>query len=389
MTPYKFLTVLSLTAALALGSSPAWCSKAPAKSETFEQEHKLLSEEPSFVSFDLLSGNSFETNLSKLEIDNIELLSDLLSTYGLIHLIQEKKIDPAKEIELTSAPTTKASLRLDPEKKIKIKELVTALLFLKSPDARLTLQKILTDHFVDAKIKVGKNGAFDLKTSKIDCSVEDLTNALSTVFFELEKMGVNPFDEEFVIGDISYHSQLKASRGEKTNIVMLIDKDTKAVLSLARIDHPKKKNARKEPGSLVINTVNNPLPAGQIIKRSSNLLSDAANNFETLKIISKGKIISTVDLKGTDKKQVVMIAPDDIFISLKKIDLQELRHNKVELLIERDEPMKLPIISGSQIGTLRIVFNGQTLKNVPLMANENVYPSVKQKVIDKLNAIID
>ena len=150
-----------------------------------------------------------------------------------------------------------------------------------------------------------------------------------------------------------------------------------------------KKNARKEPGSLVINTVNNPLPAGQIIKRSSNLLSDAANNFETLKIISKGKIISTVDLKGTDKKQVVMIAPDDIFISLKKIDLQELRHNKVELLIERDEPMKLPIISGSQIGTLRIVFNGQTLKNVPLMANENVYPSVKQKVIDKLNAIID
>lgn len=84
-----------------------------------------------------------------------------------------------------------------------------------------------------------------------------------------------------------------------------------------------------------------------------------------------------------------MIAPDDIFISLKKIDLQELRHNKVELLIERDEPMKLPIISGSQIGTLRIVFNGQTLKNVPLMANENVYPSVKQKVIDKLNAIID
>lgn len=141
MTPYKFLTVLSLTAALALGSSPAWCSKAPAKSETLEQEHKLLSEEPSFVSFDLLSGNSFETNLSKLEIDNIELLSDLLSTYGLIHLIQEKKIDPAKEIELTSAPTTKASLRLDPEKKIKIKELVTALLFLKSPDARLTLQK--------------------------------------------------------------------------------------------------------------------------------------------------------------------------------------------------------------------------------------------------------
>ncbi len=51
--------------------------------------------------------------------------------------------------------------------------------------------------------------------------------------------------------------------------------------------------------------------------------------------------------------------------------------------------MKLLIISGSQIGTLRIVFNGQTLKNVPLMANENVYPSVKQKVIDKLNAIID
>ncbi len=47
MTPYKFLTVLSLTVALALGSSPAWCSKAPAKSETLEQEHKLLSEEPS------------------------------------------------------------------------------------------------------------------------------------------------------------------------------------------------------------------------------------------------------------------------------------------------------------------------------------------------------
>lgn len=387
MTPSKFLTIFALTAAVGCGFTPSWASPQN-KSQSVEQATKSEASEPLFISFDLLSGNSLHANLSKLEIKDTELLSDLLSAYGLVQLIRQDKLDASQEVEISSSPTKSVALRLDPAKKIKVKELVTALLFLKSPDARLTLHKLLAEHYRDGNIKISNNGSFNLNSSEITCSADDLIEALSMIFAEFEKMGINPFKDQFCIGGTNYPSQLKASRSPKTEIIMLIDKDQKAILSLARVDHPNKKSSKKEHGSLLLNT-EPPLPTGELIQHSSKMLSEAANNFETFKIIPKGKIISTVDLKGSEKKQLVMIAPEDIFISLKKNDLQQRKHNKVELLIERDDPIKLPIISGSQIGTLKIVFNGQTLKNVPLTANENVYPSFKQKVLDKLNSIID
>lgn len=337
-------------------------------------------------SFDVKSQNLLENKQEKIN-KHSELLTDLLVSYLLLREVDEKNISLSDKYKPEPSPTTNSSLRLDFEKDYELRDLIISLIFLNSPDARLTLQKLLSKQFPNEIIKIGTKSTLSIKENFFTGNTKDLSNAVSYLFTSLEKNQINPFSKEFILQNATYPTLLKLSLGEKTKILIMIDENAKLAVLLASVVHADNKNLNKEVSTIYISCEHS-LPTGQLIKRASEQLSLAVNEHETVKIIPKGKIIADIPLQDAEKDSIVVIAPEDIYISFKKSELQNGERKTIELLVERDNPVKLPITSGSQIGTLKIVFNGQTLKNIPLTANENISGKSSMELLEKFKQMM-
>ena len=102
-------------------------------------------------------------------------------------------------------------------------------------------------------------------------------------------------------------------------------------------------------------------------QESQKLLNWGFLNFDTVKLYAKGQPVATPEVwKGT-QNQVKLGFNQDIFITVPRG-----MADKMKPVLERKDPLVAPIAQNSKVGILKVVADGKTITELPVMALEQV-----------------
>ena len=102
-------------------------------------------------------------------------------------------------------------------------------------------------------------------------------------------------------------------------------------------------------------------------QESQKLLNWGFLNFDTVKLYAKGQAVATPEVWKGSQKEVKLGFNQDIFVTVPKGTAE-----KMKPVVERKDPLVAPIAQNSRVGTLKMVVDGKTITEAPLLALEQV-----------------
>ncbi len=105
-------------------------------------------------------------------------------------------------------------------------------------------------------------------------------------------------------------------------------------------------------------------------QESQKLLNWGFQNFETVKMYTKGQAVATPEVWKGSQNQVKIGFTRDVFITVQKGWAAKLKP-----VLERKDPLLAPITEGSKVGTIKVMADGKTLMELPVLALESVKPA--------------
>jgi D-alanyl-D-alanine carboxypeptidase (penicillin-binding protein 5/6) len=103
------------------------------------------------------------------------------------------------------------------------------------------------------------------------------------------------------------------------------------------------------------------------IQESQKLLNWGYQNFDAVKLYTKGQVVAKPELWKGKKNQLNIGFNRDIYLSLPKGNV-----GKIKPILETKTPLLAPITEGQTIGTLKVVIEGKKITEFPVVALEKV-----------------
>jgi serine-type D-Ala-D-Ala carboxypeptidase (penicillin-binding protein 5/6) len=102
-------------------------------------------------------------------------------------------------------------------------------------------------------------------------------------------------------------------------------------------------------------------------QESQKLLNWGFLNFDTVKLYAKGQAVATPEVWKGAQKEVKLGFDRDMYVTVPKGTA-----DKMKPVVERKDPLVAPIAQNSRVGTLKMVADGKTITEAPLLALEQV-----------------
>lgn len=102
-------------------------------------------------------------------------------------------------------------------------------------------------------------------------------------------------------------------------------------------------------------------------QESQKLLNWGFQNFDTVKLYSKGQAIATPEIWKGSKGSVKIGFPNDVLVTVPKGVAA-----KMKPLLERKDPLVAPLAENSRVGTLKMMVDGKPLLELPVVSLEPV-----------------
>jgi D-alanyl-D-alanine carboxypeptidase (penicillin-binding protein 5/6) len=106
---------------------------------------------------------------------------------------------------------------------------------------------------------------------------------------------------------------------------------------------------------------------GNRTAESQKLLNWGFQNFETVKLYSKGQAIATPEVWKGSSSTVKIGFPNDVLVTVPKGVA-----GKLKPVLERKDPLVAPIAQNGRVGTLKMMVDGKPLLALPVVALEEV-----------------
>ncbi|MEO8839911.1 MAG: D-alanyl-D-alanine carboxypeptidase family protein [Herbaspirillum sp.] len=105
----------------------------------------------------------------------------------------------------------------------------------------------------------------------------------------------------------------------------------------------------------------------QRAQESQQLLNWGFQNFDTVKLYAKGVPVETIPIWKGAQSQIKLGFNHDIYVTVPRGSAEKMK----PVLVRRD-PLVAPVAQNSQVGTVKMVADGKTLAEFPLLALEQV-----------------
>lgn len=115
--------------------------------------------------------------------------------------------------------------------------------------------------------------------------------------------------------------------------------------------------------SVVLGTASDQVRA----QESQKLLNWGFQNFDTVKLYAKGQALATPEVWKGSQNQVKIGFTHDVYVTVPK-GLGE----KMKPVLQRKDPLVAPVALNSQVGMLKMVADGKTVTELPVVALEQV-----------------
>jgi D-alanyl-D-alanine carboxypeptidase (penicillin-binding protein 5/6) len=102
-------------------------------------------------------------------------------------------------------------------------------------------------------------------------------------------------------------------------------------------------------------------------QESQKLLNWGFQNFDTVKLYSKGQAIATPEVWKGSQASVKIGFPNDVLVTVPKGVAAKLKP-----VLERKDPLVAPLARNGQVGTLKMMVDGKPLLQLPVVALEEV-----------------
>jgi serine-type D-Ala-D-Ala carboxypeptidase (penicillin-binding protein 5/6) len=124
---------------------------------------------------------------------------------------------------------------------------------------------------------------------------------------------------------------------------------------------------------------------GMRAQESQKLLNWGFLNFDTVKLYAKGQAVATPDVWKGSQGTVKLGFTHDVFVTVPR-GMAE----KMKPVLERKDPLVAPIAQHSKVGVLKIVADGKTITELPLIALEEVtQASIFGRAWDSMRLLIN
>ena len=118
----------------------------------------------------------------------------------------------------------------------------------------------------------------------------------------------------------------------------------------------------------------------------TNMLDYAFANYSARPLVLEGMVIKTVPLTNSDKQEIELLSNDVFYLTME--DREGL--NRVRLEYDVPKEISAPVMAGTEFGKLKIFYDGNLVKVIPLCAGSNAMyvESVKTGWFSKIKSFI-
>jgi serine-type D-Ala-D-Ala carboxypeptidase (penicillin-binding protein 5/6) len=117
---------------------------------------------------------------------------------------------------------------------------------------------------------------------------------------------------------------------------------------------------------------------------SAKLLNWGIRSFDTIKVASKDEIFDTLDVWLGKKQKIAVVTSEDIYLTVPK-----RKKSTIKAVIEYSGPVPAPVKKGDKIGLLNIYLKDELIKQVEILANENVkQTNIFLRLLNSLNFLV-
>lgn len=306
-------------------------------------------------------------------------LTKIMTAYLAFAAIKDKKLDQNQMINVSvrawKVDPSSSKMFIDPATPVKVNDLLYGLIVQSGNDASVALAEAVAgaeDTFVvlmnrEAERMGLKSTHFanshGLPSPDNYSTAQDLSVLASRLIADYPDFYKIYSTREFTYNKISQPNRNRLLWLDPTVDGMKTGHTQAAGYCL--ISSAKRANGKGERRliSVVIGTTSDQARA----QESQKLLNWGFQNFDTVKLYAKGEALATPEVWKGSQNQVKIGFAHDIFVTVPKGSAE-----KMKPVLERKDPLVAPIAENTRVGTLKMVADGKTVAELPVVALEQV-----------------
>ncbi len=333
----------------------------------------------SWILLDATSGQVIAAQDPNARIEPASL-TKIMTAYVVFQALKDKKIDINQMVNVSvkawKVDASSSKMFIDPATPVKIDDLLHGLMIQSGNDAAVALAEAVAGDegtFValmnrEAERMGMKNTRFGnphgLPSPDNYSTAQDLSTLAARVIVD--------FPEFYKIDSIKSFTYNKITQPNRNRLLWLdptVDgmktghTENAGFCMIASARRPNGPSGQRRLISVVLGTTSDSART----QESQKLLNWGFQNFDTIKLYSKGQAIATPEVWKGSQASVKIGFPNDVLVTVPKGVAA-----KMKPVLERKDPLVAPLARNGQVGTLKMMVDGKPLLQLPVVALEEV-----------------
>lgn len=307
-------------------------------------------------------------------------LTKIMTAYVTFQALKDKKIDINQMVNVSvrawKVDPSSSKMFIDPTTPVKIDDLLHGLMVQSGNDAAVALAEAVAGDegaFVtlmnrEAERMGLKNTRFGnphgLPSAENYSTAQDLSTLAARVIVD--------FPEFYKIDSVKSFTYNKITQPNRNRLLWLdptVDgmktghTENAGYGMIASARRPNGTSGQRRLISVVLGTTSDSART----QESQKLLNWGFQNFDTVKLYSKGQAIATPEVWKGSQASVKIGFANDVLVTVPKGVAAKLKP-----VLERKDPLVAPLARNGQVGTLKMMVDGKPLLQLPVVALEEV-----------------
>ncbi len=333
----------------------------------------------SWILLDATSGQVIAAQDPNARIEPASL-TKVMTAYVTFQALKDKKIDINQMVNVSvkawKVDASSSKMFIDPATPVKINDLLYGLMVQSGNDAAVALAEAVAGDeaaFValmnrEAERMGMKNSHFanphGLPSAENYSTAQDLSTLAARVIVD--------FPEFYKIDSVKSFTYNKITQPNRNRLLWLdptVDgmktghTENAGFCMIASAHRPNGNSGERRLISVVLGTTSD----SSRTQESQKLLNWGFQNFDTVKLYSKGQAIATPEVWKGSQASVKIGFASDVLVTVPKGVAAKLKP-----VLERKDPLVAPLARNGKVGTLKMMVDGKPMLELPVVALEEV-----------------
>jgi D-alanyl-D-alanine carboxypeptidase (penicillin-binding protein 5/6) len=340
---------------------------------------KPLIEAKSWVLLDATSNQVINSDNATLQIEPASL-TKIMTAYLVFNALKEKRLDLNQQITVSTrawkVDASSSKMFIDPATPVSISDLLFGLIVQSGNDASVALAEAVAgseDAFV---VQMNREAArLGMKATRYGNShglpsPDNFSTAYDLAILASRLIADHPeyYKTYYSTKSFTYNKITQANRNRLLWLDPTVDgmktghTEAAGYCLISSAIRPNGTGQRRLI-SVVTGTKSDQIRAQESLK----LLNWGYLNFDTVKLYDKGVAIATPDVWKGNQGQIKIGFNQDLYVTLPKGSAARMKP-----ALERKDPLVAPIAANSKVGTMKMMLDGKSVAEFPVVALEEV-----------------